>query len=161
MPVKKRRKLTDEQRAAAAARLKIAREKKLKKNPPQNKSIHPDVVALPDTDPFCLKNVKKWIVHNKELRQSYTRDMRKGDKNAISQHIKYDTYVKNLERYLREGVYVDAFFGANQEFKVMYRVKKPAYHQSGPYKGEIKRTVGMWYSDVGKWTQEMNDEYYK
>ena len=38
---KQRKPMTPEQKSAAAERLKLAREKRLKENPPEYKSIHP------------------------------------------------------------------------------------------------------------------------
>ena len=66
--VRKRRKpMSDEQRAAAAERLAVAREKRFAKNPPKYKNVHPSVLAKPDEDTFSLKNVRQWIKTQKEL----------------------------------------------------------------------------------------------
>ena len=66
--VRKRRKpMSEEQRAAAAERLAIAREKRLRENPPKYKNVHPSVLAKPDDDTFSLKNVRQWIKTQKEL----------------------------------------------------------------------------------------------
>ena len=58
---RKRKPMSEEQRAAAAERLAIAREKRFEKNPPKYKNIHPSVLAKPDDDTFSLKNVRQWI----------------------------------------------------------------------------------------------------
>ena len=58
-PKRRRRKpMTEEQKAAAAERLAKAREIRAKKNPPQLKGVHPDVLAIPEEDTFSYKNVK-------------------------------------------------------------------------------------------------------
>ena len=49
---KPRKPMTAEQKAAAAERLRIAREKRMKENPPQYKNIHPDVLALDPEHPL-------------------------------------------------------------------------------------------------------------
>ena len=49
-----RRKMTEEQRLAAAERLRVAREKRLRENPPKYANIHPTVVAKPDEDPLVV-----------------------------------------------------------------------------------------------------------
>ena len=65
-----------------------------------------------------------------------------------------DTYVTNMERYLRTGVWMDLFYGENQEHRVQRRVIAPAYDKDG----NIKREVDVIYSDLGKYTQEMYEE---
>ena len=49
-----RRKMTEEQRLAAAERLRVAREKRLRENPPKYANIHPTVVAKNDEDPLVV-----------------------------------------------------------------------------------------------------------
>ena len=46
-----RRKMTEEQREKAAERLRVAREKRLRENPPKYANVHPSVLANPDDDP--------------------------------------------------------------------------------------------------------------
>ena len=54
--VRKRRKpMSEEQRAAAAERLAIARRKKVAKNPPKYKNVHPSVLAKPDDHTFSFE----------------------------------------------------------------------------------------------------------
>ena len=55
---RKARKLTEEQKAAAAERLRKAREKK---GPAQYKNVAKSVLDLPDDHYLSYKNVKKWI----------------------------------------------------------------------------------------------------
>jgi hypothetical protein len=62
--VRKKRKMTEEQKAAAVARLAKARENR---GPSQNKLIAEEVRNLPDENPLSLKNVRSWIKENKEL----------------------------------------------------------------------------------------------
>ena len=62
-----RRKMTEEQRLAAAERLRVAREKRLRENPPKYANIHPTVVAKPDEDPLSRKRVVQWIKTQKSL----------------------------------------------------------------------------------------------
>ena len=53
-----KRKMSPEQRAAAAERLAKAREKRLRENPPQYKNIDPTVLARSEDDPFTLERFK-------------------------------------------------------------------------------------------------------
>jgi len=58
---RKKRYLTPDQIEAAAKRLEAAREKRLRDNPPEYKSVHPDVLALTPDDSLNVNNVKLWI----------------------------------------------------------------------------------------------------
>ena len=66
-PRKRRKPMTPEQKAAAAERLAVAREKRAKENPPKYTNIHPSVVALPEDNALSMKNVQRWIKTQKEL----------------------------------------------------------------------------------------------
>ena len=66
-----RRKMSPEQREAAAERLRLAREKRLRENPPKYSNIHPSVLALPDEHPFSRMSVVKYIKTQKEQLSSY------------------------------------------------------------------------------------------
>ena len=59
-----------------------------------------------------------------------------------------------MERYLRTGVWLDMFYGENQEHSVHRRVVTPNYDKDG----NVKREVGVIYPDIGKYTQEMYEE---
>ena len=58
---KTRKPMSAEQKKAAGERLAIARAKRAKENPPEYKSIHPDVLAKGDEHPWSHINVKKLI----------------------------------------------------------------------------------------------------
>ena len=119
--VRRRRKpMTDEQRAAAAERLAIAREKRLANNPPKYKNVHPSVLAKPDDDTFSLKNVRQWIKTQKELLKKHRGDarMKKPIKGAIAKAASTEGYIRHCESYLRDGSWIDNFYGEFQESKV-------------------------------------------
>ena len=66
--IKKHRKpMSPEQKVAAVERLALAREKRLKENPPEYKNISQEVQSLPDDHPLTMANVKDWIIANPEL----------------------------------------------------------------------------------------------
>jgi hypothetical protein len=66
-------------------------------------------------------------------------------------------YLHNLQNYLRTGTYADSRFGANREKLIKLKCVKLAYDKNGM----VKRTVGVFYPDIGEeWTQEMDKEYY-
>jgi hypothetical protein len=145
--VRKRRKpMTSEQRKAAAERLAKARAAKA---PAEYKSIAPSVVALPDDDLFSLKSVRGWIKTQKELLSAARKSVRQKVKGAEAQVLTHEGYVRNMERYLREGEWTDNFYGEYQEKKIKWRCVVPSYDKEG----NIKRSYGVWYPDLGTvWT---------
>ena len=76
--------MTPEQKAAAAERLALAREKRAKANPPKYTNIHPSVVARPEDDAMSMKNVQRWIKTQKELLSVARSDIRRKVKGAES-----------------------------------------------------------------------------
>ena len=64
---KPRKPMSEKNRIQAAERLKEAREKRLRENPPKYTNIHPTVRELPDEHPFSRKNVTQWIKTQKGL----------------------------------------------------------------------------------------------
>lgn len=160
-PRKKRKPMSPEQRAAAAERLAKAREKRLRDNPPQHLSIHESIRNLPDDDPLSPKKVRQWLKTQKDLRAAYKKEVRANTKGALAKYLNYDSYVKNMERYLRNGEWVDMFYGEHQQNKIKFKCVSLAYHHTGKYTGMVKRSVGVYYPDLGcEWTSDMDKEYY-
>ena len=62
---KKRKPMTEEQKAAAAERLAKARENRA---PAQNLYVHESVRELPDDHALSLKKVRGWIKTQKDIR---------------------------------------------------------------------------------------------
>ena len=154
-PRKRRKPMTPEQKAAAAERLALAREKRAKANPPKYTNIHSSVVAKPEDDPMSLKNVQKWIKTQKELLSIAKSDVRRKVKGAEARVASHEGYIRNLQRYLRDGDYCDNYYGEHQQNKIKWRVTTMAYHPDGT----PKRNVGYWYPDIGcTWTREMENE---
>ena len=152
---KRRKPMTPEQKAAAAERLALAREKRAKANPPKYTNIHPSVVAKPEEDAMSMKNVQKWIKTQKELMSIAKSDVRRKVKGAEARVASHEGYIRNLQRYLRDGDYCDDFYGEHQQNKVKWRCLTMAYHPDGT----PKRSVGVWYPDIGcTWTKEMAND---
>ena len=152
---KRRKPMTAEQKAAAAERLAIAREKRAKANPPKYTNIHSSVVQKPEEDAMSMKNVQKWIKTQKELLSIAKSDIRRKVKGAEARVASHEGYIRNLQRYLRDGDYCDDFYGEHQQSKVKWICKTMAYHPDGT----PKRSVGVFYSDIGcTWTKEMENE---
>ena len=143
--------MSEEQKTAAIARLAKAREAR---GPSQNKLIAENVRMLPDENPLSLKNVRSWIKENKEMLVGIKSFKDSKDAKERLKFLSVQGYVQNLEAYLRNGVYLDNFYGSQMQNKIQYRVTTMAYNRDGT----PKRTVGYHYPDVGMYTQEMADE---
>ena len=146
---KRRRQLTPEQKQAAVDRLAAAREKRLQNNPPEYKNIHEDVLALDDDHSWSHKNVKKYIKAQKEILTTYKSAFRRGEKGAEAKYLSTHSYIKNMETYLRTGVWLDSFWGEDRNKKVQHICLSMAYYHTGKLKGKPKRTHGIYYSDLG------------
>jgi len=152
---KRRKPMSAEQKAAAAERLRVAREKRLKENPPEYKSIHPSVLERGEDDPWHHKKEKQWIKTQKSLLSSERANKRANVKGAIAKVASIEGYIRNLETYLRTGTYLDLFWGEYQQNKCKSVCVVMAYHPDGT----PKRNVGTWYPDLGcEWTKEMDAE---
>lgn len=149
--VRKKRVLTTEQKAAATARLAKAR---AKRGPSQNKMIAENVRNLPEDNPLSLSKVRSWIKENKELLQAIKPFKDSKDSKERLKYQQIETYVANLEAYLRDGVYRDFFYGSQMQHKISMKVTVMAYNADGT----PKRTVGWYYPDCGLYTQEMANE---
>ena len=154
-PRKRRKPMSPEQKAAAAERLRLAREKRLKENPPEYKSIHPDVLKHSEDHPWHHLKVKEWIKTQKSMLQSERANKRANVKGAIAKVAEIEGYIRNLESYLKTGIYTDLFWGEYQQNKCRRVCLVMAYYPDGM----PKRTVGVWYPDIqSEWTQEMHEE---
>jgi len=154
--------MTQEQREAAAERLAAAREKRAKENPPAYKSIHPDVVAKPDDDPLSMKKVKEWIKYQKERKSALAKAVRANEKGAVAQYHSCVGYINIMEGYLRTSIWNGLFCGQDGIQRMKSICISMAYHHEGPMAGMAKRSVGVWYPDLGlEWTREMDEEYYR
>jgi hypothetical protein len=151
----KHKPMTAEQKVAAGERLALAREKRLKANPPQYKNIHPNVLALDDSDELSMKSVKGWIKHQRDLLKTERYNHRKGDNKALSKMNSIQGYIRQLQYYLENGDYVAMSFGENENKPVLQHCTAMAYDADG----YAKRTIGVIYDDIaGVWTKEMDDE---
>ena len=151
---KKRKPMTEEQKAAAAERLAKAREKKAAADPNYGQSGVAECLRnLPEDYPLHPKKVKVWIKTQKDLASSERRQKRLGNKSANPDI--HESYVRNMKTYLRSGDWIDMFYGEHQEKRVRYRCVALAYDKDG----NPKRNVGTFYPDIGMmWTQELQDE---
>ena len=153
---KPRKPMSDEQKAAAAARLEKARAARAEKNPDFGKSgIHESLHDLPDEHYISPKKVKQWIKTQKDLMSSERAAVRQNVKGALSRLADHEGYIRHMQRYLRDGDWIDNFYGEHQEKKMGWRCVAMAYYDDGT----PKRDVGTYYPDMGcTYTQEMYNE---
>lgn len=150
---KKRKPMSEEQRAAAAERLRLAREKKMKDNPPQYKSIHPSVLERDEDDNLNMKNVRAWIKVQKDMLTAERQNVRNGIKGSIAKVEQIRGYIVSMENYLRTGTWTDMFWGEYQQNPVTPVCITMAYYDCGL----PKRNVGTFYRDIARvWTE--NDD---
>ena len=154
---KPRKPMTEVQRAAAAKRLEKARAKRAEKNPDYGMSgVHESLHNLPDDYSLSPKVVKQWIKTQKDLMSAERAGVRQNVKGAVARLANHEGYIRNLQKYLRDGDWVDDFYGEHQEKKMGWRCVALAYYDDGT----PKRDIGTWYPDMGcVYTQEMfNDD---
>ena len=153
---KKRKPMTEEQRVAAAARLEKAREKRKEKNPDYGQSALPSILKdLPEDHPRHPKKIKEWIKTQKDLVRSERGNVRQKIKGAEAQLAIHEGYIKNMQRYLRDGDWVDDFYGEHQQNKIHHRCVALAYYDDGT----PKRNIGVYYPDLGcEYTLEIFNE---
>jgi len=159
---KTRKPMTEDQKAAASERLAKAREAKLEKNPDYGQTnIHESLRNLPDDHQLSPIKVKKWIKVQQEYAKSERAAVRQKIKGADAKLSSHEGYIRNMQKYLRDGTWVDMFYGDQQQGKIRNRCVRLAYYWYGPRKGQPKRDVGTFYPDMGcTYTQEMLEEEY-
>ena len=121
-----RRKMTEEQKAAAAERLRVAREKRLRENPPKYANIHSSVLEKSDDHPLSRKNVVQWIKTQKSLLASERGNVRRKVKGAEAKVADHTAYIRHCEWYLRNGDWIDDRYGEYQEKKTKWITVVPA-----------------------------------
>lgn len=147
-PKRKRKPMTEEQRAAAAERLKVAREKR--SNGKKNASVHSSIRDLPDDHYLSPKKVRGWLKEWTNRLSSTKKDRESKDANLRRNYQIAEAYVKNMKTYLQTGIWCDSHYGAQREHQIQFKSIAMAYNSDG----SIKRTVGVWYPDVGVWKKE-------
>ena len=129
---KKRKPMTEEQRAAAAARLEKAREKRKEQNPDYGQSsLSTELRDLPDDHALHPKKIKEWIKTQKDLASSVRGEVRQKIKGAEARLLVHEGYIKNMQKYLRDGDWVDNFYGEHQQNRITHRCVAMAYEDDG------------------------------
>ena len=114
---KKRKPMTEEQKAKARENLAKAR---AAKGPAKNSSIHPNVLALPDDHPLSAVRVKEWLKYNQDYLKSIKAQATSKDWKERREFQIVDNYVKNLKIYLKDSVWCDHKYGQKMENTMEY-----------------------------------------
>ena len=106
------------------------------KKPPAYKNIHEDVRDLPDDNTLSVKNVKEWEKHNKERVKELKYKIRRLDKGKEKTLLERElenrkVYLMNIARYFDTSVWLDLFYGKDQEHKTKWRTLAHAYDSEG------------------------------
>ena len=106
------------------------------KKPAVYKNIHPDVKNLPDDNTLSVKNVKEWQKHNKErvadLKYKIRRMDKGKDKTLLEREVENrSVYLANIVRYFDTSIWLDLFYGKDQEQTTRYRTLVYAYDEDG------------------------------
>ena len=106
------------------------------KKPPAYKNIHEDVKNLSDDNTLSVKNVKEWEKHNKERVKELKYKIRRIDKGKEKTILERElgnrvVYIMNIARYLDTSVWLDLFYGKDQEHKTEWRTIAYAYDEEG------------------------------
>ena len=117
-PRKKRKPLTEEQKAKARENLAKAR---AAKGPAKNSSVHPDVLALPDDHPLSAEKVKGWLKYNQDKLKSIKAQKDAKESSLRMEYQITENYVKNLKVYLKDNVWCDHRYGERMESKMEWR----------------------------------------
>jgi hypothetical protein len=122
-PRKKRKPMTEEQRAAAVERLAKAR---AARGITGTKNVHPDVLALPEDHPLAYAKVKEWLAYNKDLLKSIKGQKDSKDRAERMEFQVVQNYVKNLRIYLKDNVWCDHRYGKKMENAMEWVTVVPA-----------------------------------
>ena len=106
------------------------------KKPPSYKNIHEDVKNLTDDNTLSVKNVKEWEKHNKDRVKDLKYKIRRLDKSKEKSILEREVenrsvYLANISRYFDTSVWLDLFYGKDQEHKTTYRTSAYAYDSEG------------------------------
>ena len=106
------------------------------KKPPAYKNVHEDVKALDDDATLSLKNVKEWERHNKErvkdLKYKIRRMAKSKEQTTLIRELQNrEVYLANIARYLDTGVWLDLFYGKDQDHRTRWRTLAYAYDKEG------------------------------
>jgi len=159
-PIKKKRKISEEQKEKLRKRLEVMR---AKKKPAEYKNISKKVLTLPDDDKYSFKNVKEWIKESKEQVASFGKTARnrgitpQEKQKALNAAEHKKAYIRYCEYYLKTSDWIGMFSGKEENNKVIPRCVALAYYPDGT----PKRSVGVFYPDINMvWTKGLDESEF-
>ena len=114
---KKRKPMTEEQKAKARENLAKARAARA---PAKKSNVHPLVAALPDDHPLSEVKVKQWLKFQSDKLKSIKHQRDSKDSGQRLEYQVTENYVKNLRVYLKDYVWLDHRYGEKGENKMEY-----------------------------------------
>ena len=123
------------------------------KKPAEYKNVHPDVKALDDDNYLSLKKVKEWEKHNKDRVKDLKYQIRRMDKgkeqNTLIRELRNrEAYLRSLATYLDSGVWLDLFYGQDQENRMRWKTIAFAYDEEGYMKTNNLQQPLDFYEDT-------------
>ena len=122
-PRKKRKPMTEEQKAKARENLAKAR---AARGPAKTSGVHPTVLALPEDHPLSAEKVKSWLKFQTEKLKSIKQQRDAKESSLRMEYQVTENYVKNLRVYLKDNVWLDHRYGERGESKMDYVIVAPA-----------------------------------
>jgi len=103
-------------------------------------------IVLPKEPDYFLHpdKVKKWLSIWKLFLANNKNDIESPDRKIRLRYESAQTYVTNMQNYLRTGVWNDMWYGENRSQRIRWVCKALAYDKDGM----VKRMVGTWYPDI-------------
>jgi hypothetical protein len=123
-----KRKMSEEQKKAAAANLAKAR---AAKKPATYKNVAPKVLALDDDHGLSVVSVKRYIKASKEKISDLRKAKGRNERGATAKLLSVQAYVRGLNSYLKDGMYPFDFYGEDEEHPVYHQTIAPAYDDEG------------------------------
>jgi hypothetical protein len=155
-PAQKRAKTMEAKKKSMLEQMGVDTTPKKVKRKRKPMTAHPRVLELDPDHPLSYYNIKEQL---KEWRDKVKSIRHQKDSKESSQRLEFqiaENYVKNLGIWLRDGVWCDNRYGAARESAMEYVCYAPACDKDG----NVKRDVGVFYSDIGKtWTKELAEEH--
>lgn len=109
--------------------------------------IHPSLLDLDEDSELHPSKVKAWISQWKKLASTT-----KKNEPPTREQVDAQTYVYNMQIYLKSGVWLDSHFGERRNKKIAPVCLTLAYDKDGL----IKRSEGVYYRDIKRvWTKDL------
>jgi len=119
-------------------------------------AVHPTVLEKDEDHAVYYPKVKEWIVETKAFLKASKNYQESPDSSLRTQYRTMETYLYNLNAYVKTGVWLDSHYGEKREYRQISACIAPAYDADGMQ----KRTIGIYYADVGGiWTKELMSNY--